>query len=100
MFLPTHYLTDWQEDMVLITSSNDPVLDSSAKYELAIPLLALRQMATEDPDLTVTGRLHGAEVVFGPGAGQTAFEPVPYWQRKLVHFRPVPVGDAPFCSIS
>ena len=100
LFLPVHHLTDWQDQMVLVTESNDPVLASSATYELAVPLIALRRIATDDPDLTVTGTVDGREVDFGPGDGETHLAPLPYWEYKLLHFRPVPVGKAAFCSIS
>jgi hypothetical protein len=100
LFLPTRHLTTWQDDMVTIEASNDPVLDESATYDLAIPLVALRRMAIDDPDLTVIGILHGDKVEYGPGVGQTHLEPLPAWEAKLFHFRPVPLGDAPFCSIS
>jgi hypothetical protein len=100
LFLPTRHLTTWQDDMVTIQASNDRVLDESTKYDLAIPLVALRRMANDDPDLTVTGLLHGDKVEFGPGDGQTHLELLPAWEAKLFFFRPVPLGDAPFCSIS
>ncbi|TGN66164.1 hypothetical protein EXE59_21075 [Nocardioides eburneiflavus] len=100
LFLPTTHLTSWQDDMVTIVESNDPVLDESTTYDLAIPLIALRRMAEDDPSLTVIGTVGGSEVEFGPEAGQTRLEPLSYWEYKLLHFRPVPRGDTPFCSIS
>lgn len=100
LFLPTRHLTTWQDDMVMIEHSSDHVLDDSAKYDLAVPLVALRRMIKDDPDLTVTGRLHGREVQFGPEPGQTHLERLPAWEAKFFYFRPVPMGDAPFCSIS
>jgi hypothetical protein len=100
LFLPTNHLTTWQDEMVTIVGSNDAVLDESTKYDLAIPLIALRRMAEDDPSLTVTGTMGGSEVDLGPGPGQTRFEPLSYWEYKLLHFRPVPRGNTPFCSIS
>ncbi|NPC43552.1 hypothetical protein [Nocardioides sp. zg-1230] len=100
LLLPTSHLTTWQEELVTIRGSNDPVLAGATKYDLAIPLLALRRMAQDDPDLTVAGIVEGRPVEFGPGEGQVDLAPLPYWQYKLLHFRPIPLGDKPFCSIS
>lgn len=100
LVLPTAHLTSWQDNLVTVEGSNDPVLEGSTKYDLAIPLLALRRMAQNDPGLTVTGTLDGRPVDLGPNEGQVHLEPLPYWQYKLLHYRPIPIGDTPFCSIS
>lgn len=100
LFLPTAHLTDWQEDLVTLRRSNDETLDRAAEQEVAVPLMALRRLATDDPDLVVEGVLDGEEVSFGPGPDQVHLVPLPYWQYKLLLFRPVGVGDVPFCSIS
>ncbi len=100
LFLPTVHLTDWQDDFVVVESSNDPVLAATEDGRAGVPLLALRQLATEDPELVVVGTLHGERVTFGPGDGQRELEPLTGWQAKLLHFRPVAVSDRAFCSIS
>jgi hypothetical protein len=101
LFMPSWRLTSWQDDMVLLTSSSDDQLREGADNELAVPLVTLRRMATEDPDLEVTGVLHGRVVTWGPGEGQTALEPLPWWMQKVFLLRPVPTDDdRPFCSQS
>ena len=100
LFLPSTHLTGWQDDFVVIESSNADALETAEGGELGVPLLALQRMAMDDPDLVVRGQLHGKDVTFGPGDGQRAFEPLPWWQYKFLHFRPVVVGDTPFCSVS
>jgi hypothetical protein len=100
VFMPHLRLAHWQDELVTIDASNDPALASSTRFRLAVPLVALRAMAMDDPDLTVRGVLNGRAVTFGPRAGESRLEPLPYWEKKLLHFRPVPTGEAPFCSIS
>lgn len=97
LFMPHLRVVDWQDEMVTVDSSSDPQLDSS-KGLLAVPLAEIRRRAAADPDLTVTGRLDGRTVTWGPGAGQVPIEPLPAWLGKLMLFRPVPVTDAPFCG--
>jgi len=100
LFLPTVHLTDWQDDVVVIESSNDPGLSEADGGVVEVPLMALRRLATDDPGLVVTGRLHGETVTFGPGPGQRRLEPLSGWEYKFLHFRPVAAGDQPFCSMS
>jgi hypothetical protein len=100
VFLPSTHLTPWQDDFVVIESSNAPALETADGGRLGLPLVELRRMAMDDPDLVVTGRLHGEDVTFGPGDGQRALAPLPWWQHKFLHFRPVVTGDTPFCSVS
>ncbi len=100
LFLPSFRVTDWQDEMVTLTGSNDAELRAGAENRLAVPVATLRRMATDDPDLEATGVLHGAEVSFGPGPGQVRLEPLPWWQYKLFLLRPVTTDDRPFCSQS
>ncbi|MET1059909.1 MAG: hypothetical protein ABWX84_09940 [Nocardioides sp.] len=100
LFLPTVHLTDWQDDFVVIETSNDPALASAEDGRAGVPLLALRELATDNPDLVVVGTLHGERVTFGSGDGQRHLEPVTGWQAKFLHFRPVAVSDRAFCSVS
>lgn len=100
LFMPSLHLTDWQEDMVVLRSSNDPELSLGARTSLAIPLIALRRYATDNPDLQVLGTLDGATVSFGPLPGQTRLDPLPYWLYKTMLFRPVAPTGTPFCSVS
>ncbi|HWI43301.1 MAG TPA: hypothetical protein VNS81_06750 [Nocardioides sp.] len=100
LWLPHTHLTSWQEDLVTLDSSNDATLDRAADRDLAVPLLQLRIMAADDPELVVTGRLDGRTVTFGPGADQRHLDPPSLWERSFLWFRPVPVGDRPFCSVS
>jgi len=100
VFMPSFRLTDWQDDMVTLTSSNDDQLQAGARNKMALPLVALQRIAMDDPDLEVTGVLHGRTVTWGDGEGQTALPPLPYWQYKLLLFRPVTTDGRPFCSQS
>jgi hypothetical protein len=100
VFMPTLHVTDWQDDMVTLTSSNDAQLQAGARNDLALPLHALRRMAMDDQDLQVTGVLHGRTVTWGNGEGQTRLSPIPYWQYKVFLFRPVTTDGRPFCSAS
>ncbi|THV18517.1 hypothetical protein [Nocardioides caeni] len=100
LFLPTHHLTGWQDDLVHIVSSSNAAIDGAARNDIAVPLLQLRLLAIDDPELVVTGRVDGRLVTFGPAAGQEHLTPPGYWEGKLLWFRPVPVGDRLFCSNS
>lgn len=100
VFMPTWRLTDWQDDMVVLESSNDEELSAGARNKMALPLVALRRMAMDDPSLQVTGRLNGRSVTWGPDDGQVALEPLPQWQYKLFLFRPVTTDGRPYCSQS
>lgn len=100
LFIPSMRITTWQDDLVVIDSSNDPAFDSAGGREIGTPLMALRRRATAFPGLEVKGHLDGKAVEYGPGAGQTHLAPLPWWQSKLLLFRPVAVGDKPFCSMS
>lgn len=100
LFLPSYRVVDWQEDLVVIQESNDPAMDGAEGGRLALPLLGLRRLAMDDPDLVVTGDLHGKRLTWGPGEGQRELEPLPWWQYRLVLFRPVPVDGSPYCTVS
>ncbi|KQV72747.1 hypothetical protein ASC64_19040 [Nocardioides sp. Root122] len=100
LFMPSFRLTDWQDEMVTVTGSNDPQLRTGAENRLAVPVVTLRRMATDDRDLEVTGLLHGRNVRFGPGPGQVRLQPLSWWQHKLFLLRPVTTDDRPFCSQS
>lgn len=100
LFMPSWRVTSWQDDMVVLVSSNDEELGTGADNGLSLPLVALRRMAMDDPGLVVTGRLDGQVVTWGPGAGQTALEPLPRWVYKVFLLRPVNADDQPFCSQS
>ncbi len=97
LFMPSWRLTDWQDDMLVLTSSTDPELQAGADNDLAIPLVALRRIAMDRPGFEVTGVLDGETVTFGPDEGQTELEPLPAWHHRLFLLRPVPTTDAPFC---
>lgn len=100
LFVPSLRMTDWQDDMVTLTSSNDSQLQAGARNDLALPLLALRRMAMDDHHLHVTGVLHGRTVTWGNGEDQTRLSPIPYWKYKVFLFRPVTTDGRPFCSAS
>jgi hypothetical protein len=100
VFMPTARLVHWQDEFLVIDRSNDPVLDAAGGGRTGVPLLELRRLAMDDPELTVSGSLNGARVDFGPGATRVNWEPLPWWQAKFLHFRPVGVTNERFCSIS
>lgn len=86
--------------MVSLESSSDEVLDGAAENHLAVPLMTLRKMATDDPTLTVNGVLAGQPVTFGPDAGQTELAPLNLWEYHALAFRPVAPDGIEFCSNS
>jgi hypothetical protein len=100
LFLPAARLTDWQDEFVVLEEANDPALASATGGVAGVPLLALRRLATDRPELVVSGTMDSQAITFGPDADQVPLEPLAGWQYKLLHFRPVAVGDRPFCSIS
>lgn len=100
VFMPSLRVTDWQDDMVTLQSSTDDELEAGARNKMALPLVALRRMAMDNPDLEVTGVIHGESVTWGTGDGQTRLALLPYWQYKLFLFRPVTTDGRPFCSQS
>lgn len=99
LFMPTHRLVDWQNDMVVIESSNSPLFDDVSPGRMAVPLLALRRLAMDEPNLQVVGTLHDRRLAFGPKPGQRALDPLPYWQYKWLLFRPVAVGEPGYCTM-
>jgi hypothetical protein len=100
LFLPTYPLAHFQDDFVTIESSNDPSLADAEDGIAGAPLMALRRLAMDDPDLVVTGIVAGERVTFGSGPGQTRLAPLNWWEYKFLHFRAVAAGDEPFCSLS
>lgn len=100
LFMPTIRATDWQEEFVVIESSNDPALEAAEDGRAGVPLMALRRLAMDDPDLVVVGMLDGERITFGPEPGQRHLEELSYWEYKFLHFRPVAASDRPFCSNS
>ena len=100
LFLPTVHLANWQDDFVIVESSNDPGLAATENGRAGVPLMALRQRAADNPALVVVGSLHGETVTFGPNDGQRRLVPPEGWQSKFLQFRPVAVSDRPFCSLS
>lgn len=100
LFMPSWRLTDWQDEMVLLRSSNDPQLQTGADSGLSVPLVALRRIAGEQPGLVVTGELDGRVTTWGPGPDQEQLEPLPAWIAKVFLLRPVMASDEPFCSPS
>lgn len=100
LFMPTYRLGGWQDELVLLESSNDPELSQGADLDLAVPMLEIQRRAAEDPDLVVTGELDGVRHSWGPEDGSTPVPPASPWALKLLLFRPVQAGDTPFCSIS
>lgn len=100
LFMPVWRVTDWQDDMVRLKGSTTGDLQTGADNHLAVPLVALRRMATDDPDLQVTGVLHGIRTTWGPEPGQETLEPLPWWQYKLFLLRPVVTDASPFCAQS
>lgn len=100
LFMPNLRLTTWQDDLVVIKDSSDPALASAGERGLAVPLMGLRRAATDDPNLEVEGYISGRAITFGPEDEQTHLEPLPWWQYRLLLFRPTPAQDQRFCSIS
>lgn len=100
LLIPTVHLTDWQEDLVVMESTNDDAIETAGGGHIGIPLMSLRRMAMDNPDLEVTGDLHGKTVTFGPRAGQTKFAPLEWWEYKFLLFRPVVIDKTPYCSNS
>ena len=100
LFMPALRTLDWQKDMVTLRSSNDKELTTGAERELAVPLGALRRIAMDDPELEVTGVLHGRSTTWGPRDGQTVLPPLSWWEYKLFLFRPVTTDGRPFCAQS
>lgn len=99
LFMPTYALTDWHGDLVVLQSSNSPILDDPPREGMAVPLIALRRLAMDDRDLVVVGTVDGEPVTFGPGPAQVAFEPLPWWQYKWLLFRPIPVEKPGYCTM-
>lgn len=97
LFLPTYDVVDWQDELVVIESVSDSGEEELTEGEVALPLMALRRIAHENPDLVVKGTIDGEKVTFGPEEGMIALEPLPWWQYKLFLFRPIGVDEHPFC---
>jgi hypothetical protein len=100
LFMPTFRVVDWQDELVVLIDSTDPVLEAAAQRDVGVPLAELRRMSEDQPDLVITVEQDGVTKTFGPEPSHTSLAPLPWWQAKFFAFRPVAVGDRPFCSNS
>ena len=98
LFIPTHHVVSWQDDLAVIDTANTPDLAGVAPGTVGVPLIELRRLAETNRALSVTGTCHGEHVVWGPGEGQTHFAPLPWWERKFVAFRPIGLTETSYCS--
>lgn len=98
LFMPVVHLTSWQDDFVVIESSNDPTMAAAQGGRAGVPLLALRREAQAKPDLVVVGTVNGQRQVFGPGPGQQQFAPLGFFEDKFAMLRPVAVSSQRYCN--
>ena len=98
LFMPTVRLVDWQDDLVVVRSTNDPAMAAAGPGRVSVPLVELRRQAALNPSLEVTGTMNGHIVELGPREGQEHIEPLGLLERKLSLFRPVWVGPEQRCS--
>ena len=96
--MPTIRLVDWQDDLVVVRSTNDPAMAAAGPGRVSVPLVELRRQAALNPSLEVTGTMNGHIVELGPREGQEHIEPLGLLERKLSLFRPVWVGPEQRCS--
>jgi hypothetical protein len=96
--MPVVHLTSWQDDFVVIESSNDPAMAAAQGGRAGVPLLALRREAQAKPDLVVVGTVNGQRQVFGPGPGQQHFTPLGFFEDKFAMLRPVAVSSQRYCN--
>ena len=85
-------LAGYQDDLAEIVSSTDPTLALVADDGVALPYFELRRrLSREDRPLQVRYRRQGEvhEVDTRPETRSGTFEPVPWWQAKVLKFRPV-----------
>jgi hypothetical protein len=97
LFVPTYSLTNWQQDLVIIEKSSNAAVQAVADIGIAVPYLQLRQMATGEPDLVISGRRGGAPFAAGPGTEAGPIQPLAGWRYRYVFYRPITTTDAPFC---
>lgn len=102
---PNHYLVpaSWkvagfQDDLVEVIASTDPYLQLAAEQGAVIPHFELRRrLSRQDRPLQVKFRRDGADVEVDTRAESVSgeFDPVPWWQGKILKFRAIdPQGPA------
>lgn len=94
-------LTDAQDDLVEILSSDDPGLASYAETEHALAWQQLRAYLSDRPEVRLTYRRGGAVVSLARAADDPdLIEPLPLWQEKLQLFRAVDQTSPERCQPS
>jgi hypothetical protein len=96
----TFHLTGYQDDLVRIESSSSSELEPDDETLMAF--FEFRRAASRAPgDFSVTylrnGERRVLSVVDGVSSDAEATEPIPWWQGKLLRFRPVDVEPRQYC---
>lgn len=85
-----------QDDLVSPFDSNDPNLKSIGSRGLAIPRFQLASYLAERPQVWVEISSPGGRLRVDEANRRVVLGDPPYWQRKLVYFRPIrPHGPVP-----
>ena len=102
LFLPGSLrLSRHHRDLVAIVSSSDPELEAYGEAEVLVPFFELRDYLSSRPDVAVAYRRDGELHDLSRAADDPELvEPVPWWQRKLLLFRPVDAGAVESCRES
>lgn len=100
LFIPSLQLLGWQRDLVAIERSSDPAHAATEDATAGVPLMGLRRLAQDDPDLRVEGSLHGEMITLGSGSDAEPLAPLAGWEYKFLLFRPVGLGERRFCGVS
>jgi hypothetical protein len=94
-------LTDAQDDLVEIVSSDDPGLQQYATGDYLLTWQQLRTYLSDHPDVRLTYRRGLATVALTQASDDPDLvEPLPTWQEKLQLFRAVDGGEPERCAPS
>ena len=97
LFLPRFSVFGYQ-DLVTIVTSSEPRLQRLAGEGQVLPFVEFRRNLVARPDVAVTYVRAGREVAMAHASDDRSLVPLPFLERKLLTFRPVPGAGPPKCT--
>lgn len=87
----------YQDDLVTVLDGSAPWIGTASRKEQRIPFFKLRRLASRSPaPNTWIEYKHGGETVlvqYAEDPEHKIFQPLPFWERKFLRFRPLPPSD-------
>lgn len=90
---------DYQDQLVAVVSSSDKHIKTTyIDRNLLATEFEIRRKIMEHPDITLTVRENGQEIDISAESDSRLAQPLDWWQKKLLIFRPVSPDGKPFTS--